>query len=86
MKYNLELLKADFLDELEKIKQLEAEFLKFEGKLIESEDKVFFYDRSTIGTTFTAFTMVANRFFVLSRGFLKMMLAHNHGILIYFDV
>ena len=49
MKYNLELLKADILDELEKLKQLEEEFSVVENMLDKPADEMSFYDCSAIG-------------------------------------
>lgn len=49
MKYNLELLKADILDELEKIERLEKEFSSVEEYLGKTEKEVSFYDRGAIG-------------------------------------
>jgi hypothetical protein len=49
MKYNLELLKADILDELEKIQRLEREFSFVEDKLGKSDKEIRFYDRGAIG-------------------------------------
>ncbi len=49
MKYDLELLKADVLNELESIKKLETEFFKIEKKLSLPAEKVPYYDRGAIG-------------------------------------
>ncbi|KHE94009.1 MAG: hypothetical protein SCABRO_00208, partial [Candidatus Scalindua brodae] len=49
MKYNIELLKADILDELEKIKRIEREFSLAEKYLEKPEEDVSFYDRGAIG-------------------------------------
>ena len=42
MKYNLELLKADVLDELEKIERIEKEFSSVEKYLEKTEKEVSF--------------------------------------------
>lgn len=49
MKYNIELLKADILEELSNIRRLEKEFSLSEDKLDKSSDEVPFYDRAAIG-------------------------------------
>jgi hypothetical protein len=50
MRYNLELLKADILDELEKIERLRKEFSAVEYRIeATSESEVPFYDRAAIG-------------------------------------
>ena len=49
MKYNLEFLKADICDELEKLNMLKKEFYLIENKLNEPKEKISFYDRSAIG-------------------------------------
>jgi hypothetical protein len=49
MKYNLRVLKADILDELEKLRRLKEEFANVEEKLERPEDKVPFFDRAGIG-------------------------------------
>jgi hypothetical protein len=49
MTYNLELLRADVEDELNKIARLEEEFAKVETMLDASSTTVSFYDRSAIG-------------------------------------
>lgn len=49
MKYNVELLKADILDELDKIKRLEKDFSVVEDMLDNPPEKVSFYDRSAVG-------------------------------------
>lgn len=49
MKYNLELLKADINEELEKIGRLEKDFILIQEKLNESADEPSFYDRAAIG-------------------------------------
>ncbi len=49
MKYNVELLKADILDELSKIERLLNDFRLVEGKLTLSEKEVPCYDRAAIG-------------------------------------
>ena len=49
MKYNLELLKADVLDELGKIEKLANDFRPIQDKLNLSENDVPHYDRAAIG-------------------------------------
>ena len=49
MKYNLELLKADIEDELQKIRLLEKLFVEAEAKLGLPPEDVGFYDRAAIG-------------------------------------
>jgi uncharacterized protein YutE (UPF0331/DUF86 family) len=49
MTYNLELLKADVLDELAKLERLKAEFSAIEHLLDTPKEKMSFYDRSAIG-------------------------------------
>ena len=49
MKYNVDLLTADILDELEKIERIEEEFSAAEDKLSLPADKVGYYDRGAIG-------------------------------------
>ena len=49
MKYNLELLKADIMDELAKIEELARDFRFIESKLGLPEEDVPFYDRAAIG-------------------------------------
>jgi len=49
MKYNLELLKADVLDELEKIEKLVNDFRLIGDKLNLPENEVPYYDRAAIG-------------------------------------
>ena len=48
MKYNIELLKADIGDELEKLSRLETEFDKIKDNLGLSERQVGYYDRGAI--------------------------------------
>jgi len=49
MKYNLELLKADINDELEKLDSLYIEFSQINISLIEKSEEVSFYHRGAIG-------------------------------------
>ena len=49
MKYNLELLKADIVDELEKLERLEKEFSVVENMLDKPAEEISFYDRAAIG-------------------------------------
>jgi len=49
MKYNIDLLKADIADELNKLARLEAEFDKIKDKLGLSEQQITYYDRGAIG-------------------------------------
>ncbi|MCK4485558.1 MAG: hypothetical protein KAU38_02215 [Desulfobacterales bacterium] len=49
MKYNLELLKADIRDELEKIQRLEDEFANVEEKIKLTPEEISYYDRGAIG-------------------------------------
>lgn len=49
MLHNLELLKADIRDELDKIERLEKEFSRFEDKLSLPPEAVPNYDRGAIG-------------------------------------
>ena len=49
MRYNLELLKADLLDELKKLDRLEQEFSVVEPMLDKSSEDMSWYDRSAIG-------------------------------------
>ena len=49
MRYSIELLKADILDELEKISSLEMEFRAIEDKIQMDSDDISFYDRGAIG-------------------------------------
>ena len=49
MKYNLEFLKTDILDEIAKIEYLEKEFSVIRGYLDKEEKEVPFYDRGAIG-------------------------------------
>ncbi len=49
MKHNLELLKADVLDELVKIEKLVNDFRQIEDKLNLPENRVPYYDRAAIG-------------------------------------
>jgi len=49
MKYNLELLKADILDEIEKIDFLDLEFSKAIEAVRSTSQPVSFYDRGAIG-------------------------------------
>ncbi|MBC8430496.1 MAG: antitoxin [Desulfobacterales bacterium] len=49
MKHNLELLKADIYDELEKLEHLEQEFSKVEKMIDLSAEKVSYIDRGAIG-------------------------------------
>ncbi len=49
MKYNLELLKADISDELEKLERLKKEFSAVQEILDRSEKEMPFYDRAAIG-------------------------------------
>jgi hypothetical protein len=49
MKYNLELLKADVLDELANIEKLVNDFRCIEDKLSLPENKMPYYDRAAIG-------------------------------------
>jgi len=49
MKYRLEFLKADILDELEKIGRLEAQFVEVESRIDLPPEEVSFYDRGAIG-------------------------------------
>lgn len=49
MKYDLELLKADILDELTKIEELVRDFRSVESKLGLPQEDVPFYDRAAIG-------------------------------------
>jgi len=49
MKYNLELLKADIMDELKKIEHLQKEFALIEDRLEKPGEEVSFYDRGAIG-------------------------------------
>jgi len=46
MKYDLELLKADILDELTKIEELVRDFRSVESKLGLPQEDVPFYDRA----------------------------------------
>lgn len=48
-KYNIELLKADLLDELDKLSKLEKEFQGVQEKLSLDEHQVPQYDRGAIG-------------------------------------
>lgn len=49
MKYNLELLKADVLDELKKLERLKQEFSAVATMVDESPEDMPLYDRSAIG-------------------------------------
>ena len=49
MKYNLELLKADILDEIEKIARLESEFSKAMKTVGLTSQQISYYDRGAIG-------------------------------------
>jgi len=49
MDYNIELLRADILDELGKIRRLRKEFTKIEEKLNHPSQSVSYYDRGAIG-------------------------------------
>lgn len=49
MKYSIELLKADIMDELEKLAVIEREFLKIEEKISLDSEDMSFYDRGAIG-------------------------------------
>jgi len=49
MKYDLELLKADILDELTKIEELVRDFRSVESKLGLPQEDVPFYDRAARG-------------------------------------
>lgn len=49
MKYNLELLKADLLDEIEKITRLESEFSKAMKTVGFTSQQISYYDRGAIG-------------------------------------
>jgi len=49
MKYNLELLKADLQDELNKIERLEREFGNVKNKINKTSEEITNYDRGAIG-------------------------------------
>jgi hypothetical protein len=49
MKHNVELLKADIQDELEKIAYLKKEFDKISGKIELKAEEIGYYDRGAIG-------------------------------------
>lgn len=49
MKYNIDFLKADISDELNKLARLEVEFDKIKDKLEFAEEKITYYDRGAIG-------------------------------------
>jgi hypothetical protein len=49
MKYNIELLKADILDELAKIEKLRQDFLAIMEKILLPEKEIPHYDRAAIG-------------------------------------
>jgi hypothetical protein len=49
MKYNLELLKADILDEIEKVVRLENEFSKVKKRVDLTSQQMSYYDRGAIG-------------------------------------
>jgi len=44
MNYNIELLKADILDELDKIQRIKEEFIKIEQKLDQTSESMSYYD------------------------------------------
>lgn len=48
MKHNIELLKADINDELEKINCLEKEFNKIRDKINQEAEEIGYYDRGAI--------------------------------------
>ena len=49
MKYNIELLKADILDEFKKLDFIDQEFQKVISKLKQTEAEISYYDRGAIG-------------------------------------
>ena len=49
MKYSIELLRADILDELEKLLIIKKEFRKIEEKISLDSEDMSFYDRGAIG-------------------------------------
>lgn len=49
MKYRIELLKADVLDELDKINRIKLEFDKVQAKIQLLSEEVGYYDRGAIG-------------------------------------
>ena len=49
MNYSLELLKADVLDELDKLDRIEKEFIKVQDKWLLPPGQVSYYDRGAIG-------------------------------------
>lgn len=49
MKYNLELLRADIQDELEKIERLEKEFTRVDKMIGRSSSEVSYFDRGAAG-------------------------------------
>ena len=49
MKYNMELLKADVLDELEKIDRIVNEYMKAKDRIKLPPEDVSYYDRGAIG-------------------------------------
>ena len=49
MKYNFQLLKADILDELNKISRIEQEFVRIKSLVDLSPEEVAYYDRGAIG-------------------------------------
>lgn len=78
MKYNLELLKADVLDELEKLKRLEHEFLIVEPMLEKSAAEMSFYDRAAIGYYLHSFyNGCENMFCSIARFFENDLGAHS---------
>jgi len=63
MKYNIELLKSDIRDELEKLRRLEKEFHQVQDKLSLDEQQVAAYDRGAIGYILHSFYNVCENIF-----------------------
>ena len=83
MKYDLELLKADVLNELESIKKLETEFFKVKKSSVCRPKKYLIMTVAPLVIYCTIFITDVKIFLIPSHDFLKTILDLSPGIGIY---